>query len=579
MDRETVSHVLAELVRLGRDNHRVEVKKARGGMPRTLHETISAFANADGGMIILGVDEKASFDVVGLLFPDETRDQFVALCRSMEPSIAATVDIVDMDGRKVLAAHIPAIPREQRPCHLARTAPWDSSFIRMSDGDRRLSAYEVQLLLENRKPTRHDAAAVPEASETDLDQRRLGAFLTRVREQRAVFTGRSDDEILRLLNVLRDTADGTRPTLAGLLAFGSYPQQHLPQLNVTITVFPTTEPTVPGPRGERFLDNRSFDGSVPVMVQDSITLLKRHMKQRSTIAGIFRINEWEYPEEVLREVLVNALVHRDYSPSSQGAQVQIELYPDRLLVRNPGGLFGPLNVAELGLGTIPASSRNAVLLKILEDTPLAPGHTVCENRGTGIAQVRAALTNAGMEPPRFEDNVATFAVTIPNHALLDESTAAWLSTLNVSGLARGQLTALALARRGTRLTNVSYRQATGIADSRTATAHLRELRDRDLLVQEGDRGQATYRLASASVQRTQVRPQPSTHQETVLASLTAQPVSRHEIVSRTGLTDVQVRNALGRLRRAGLAQLVGPSRSKNALWRRHDQPTQDKRPV
>ncbi|MBL7491565.1 putative DNA binding domain-containing protein [Frankia sp. AgB1.9] len=579
MDRETVSRILADLARLGRDNYRVEVKKARGGMPTTLHETISAFANADGGTIILGVDEKASFEVTGLLDPDGIRDRFVGLCRSMEPAIAAPVDIVDMSGSKVLVAEIPGVPREHRPCHLASMAPWDSSFVRMSDGDRKLSAYEVQILLENRKPVRHDASVVTEASEADLDRPRVDAYLARVREQRGVFTGRTDDEILRLLNVLRDTPDGPRPTLAGLLAFGRYPQQHLPQLNVTVTVFPTPDPTKPGPRGERFLDSRSIDGSIPLIVQDAIALLKRHMKQRSIIAGIFRIEEWEYPEEVLREVLVNAIAHRDYSSSAQGAQVQVELYPDRLLVRNPGGLFGPLNIAELGLGTIPASSRNLVLLKILEDTPLEPGHTVCENRGTGIAQVRATLSNAGMEPARFEDNIATFAVTIPNHALLDEPTISWLSTMNVEALSRGQLTAMALARRGEILTNVSYRQATGVADSRTATAHLRELCERGLLVRRGERGQSTYRLASGEGRnkpRQEIIPAvahertPRTHRDVVLASLSNEPTSRRVIVDQTGLTDVQVRNALGSLRRARLAEIVGPVTSKNALWRLAD---------
>jgi ATP-dependent DNA helicase RecG len=569
VDRETVARLLDDLTRLGTDNYRVELKRARGGMPLTLHETISAFANADGGTIILGVDEKASFKVVGLADPEGTRDRFVTLCRSMDPPVASAVDIVEIVGEKVLAAYIPPVPRERRPCHLANAAPWDSSFVRMADGDRKLSPYEVQLLLENRKPTRHDVSVVMEASEADLERARLDAFLSRFREQRTVFANRSDDEILRLLNVLRDTPEGPRPTLAGLLTFGSYPQQFVPQLNITVVVFPTPDPTQPGPRGERFLGNRAVDGPIPVVVQDTIAFLKRHMKQRSLMAGIFRIEEWEYPEDVLREVIVNAVAHRDYSPAAQGTQVQVELYPDRLVVRNPGGLFGPLDVTDLGLGTTPASSRNLVLLKILEDTPLEPGHTVCENRGTGIAQVRASLTNAGMEPPTFDDNIATFVVTIPNHALLDQRTTDWLASLNVQGLTRGQLTALALARRGETLTNVSYRRATGVADSRTATAHLRELRDRGLLVQEGDRGQSVYRLArpdSAGADGTI----PRTQSRIVLSYLTDIPTSRSEIAQRTGLTDIQVRAALVRLRKAGLAELVGTPRSKNALWRRAD---------
>lgn len=75
------------------------------------------------------------------------------------------------------------------------------------------------------------------------------------------------------------------------------------------------------------------------------------------ISAVYREDEWEYPEEVLREVLVNALVHRDYSEFAQGMQVQVELYPDRLTVRNPGGLYGPVELTALGDTTI-SSSRN-----------------------------------------------------------------------------------------------------------------------------------------------------------------------------------------------------------------------------
>ncbi|WP_322759375.1 ATP-binding protein [Frankia sp. Cr2] len=572
MDRNTVNQIIDDLNRLGRDSYRIEVKRARGGMPTSLHETLSAFSNADGGTILLGIDEKAGFAIVGLAEPELILNRFVTLCRSMDPPIAAAVDLIDIDGIKILAAQVPSLPRERRPCHLAGRAPWETSFVRMADGDRKLSAYEVQLLLENRAAVKHDATVVFDATIDDLDLERTKSFLVRVREQRPILSQRSDHEILRLLNVLRETDEGPRPTMAGLLTLGVFPQQYHPQLDVTVAVFPTPDPAVPGPHGERFLDNRSIDGPIPVLVRDTIAMLKRHMKQRSIISGLFRVDEWEYPEEVLREAIVNAIVHRDYSPAAQGAQVQIELYPDRLLIRNPGGLYGPLHVRDLGLGTVPASSRNPVLLKLLEDTPLEAGRTVCENRGTGIARIRTSLTEAGMEPPTFDDRIATFSVTFPNHTLLDGETLQWLSGLDVSGLNRAQFSALALARRGEILTNVNYRTATGVSDSRTATAQLQELRGRGLLVQEGNRGQATYRLGPGTA-RPADADSGSSNYEQVHATLSTTPMTRREIAERTGLTEPQVRAALARLQRNGAIELVGPPRSRHARWRRieHEQ--------
>jgi len=172
-----------------------------------------------------------------------------------------------------------------------------------------------------------------------------------------------------------------------------------------------------------------------------------------------------------------------------------------------------------------------------------------------------------MEPPAFDDRVATFSVTFPNHALLDEATQSWLSELDVAGLSRAQLTALARARRGEILTNVGYRAATGVADSRAATAHLQELRRRGLLEQAGTRGQTTYRLGPAALRPTRGRGSDDDLVQIVLRSLSTVPVSRREIAAITNLADAQVIGALRRLRAMGEAELVGLPRSRNAKWR------------
>ena len=299
-------------------------------------------------------------------------------------------------------------------------------------------------------------------------------------------------------------------------------------------------------------------------MRDTIAALKRHMRQRSTVSGLVRIDEWEYPEEVLREALVNALVHRDLSPTAQGTQVQVEMFPDRLVIRNPGGLFGPLRVEDLGIGTMPASSRNSALLKVLEDAPLEPGRTVCENRGSGIMRMRAALIEAGMEPPTFRDDVGTFEVTFPNHSLLDEETQAWLRTLNLTGLSGVQVMALARARRGDTLTNASYRSSTGVADSRAATAQLQELRRRGYLEQDGSRGVATYRLGTGATRPAALA---SGNAGRVRAVLGTDPRTRSELAADAGLSDRETITALRRLREMGEAELVGVPRSRNAKWR------------
>jgi ATP-dependent DNA helicase RecG len=214
------------------------------------------------------------------------------------------------------------------------------------------------------------------------------------------------------LKVLVRHEDGFAPSLGGLLALGRYPQQFFPALGVTFVVYPTPVLGEPGPRGERFLDNRRFDGPIPRLLRPLLDALERHMARRAIVRGAFREDEWEYPEAAVREALVNALAHRDLSGGARGTPVQVQLFPDRLTILNPGGLFGPVSVDRLGEEGISAT-RNQVLLKLLEDT-VAPGEgrLVCENRGSGIGAMLAALRQAGLPPPSFEDRVATFGVTI-----------------------------------------------------------------------------------------------------------------------------------------------------------------------
>jgi ATP-dependent DNA helicase RecG len=318
-----------------------------------------------------------------------------------------------------------------------------------------------------------------------------------------------------------------------------------------------------------------------MMITEAIRVLKRNMRVRSIDQGIFRMDEWEYPEEVLREALVNALVHRDYSEHARGAQVQVELYPDRLIVRNPGGLYGPVDVTSLGTTTV-SSSRNRMLLKILEDTPLGDGHMVCENRGTGIARMRLALSRAGMEPPKFSDNIGTFEAEFPNHTLYDQEALDWLSSLGNYPLTNAQRSALVLMKKGSSLTNTAYRSVSGIQDSRVAYKELKELVDLDIVDQVKSGGSTYYVLArkepeidvdiypdkyTLEAAKRRARYEVTPPQRDILDALGDRMLTKSEIADRTRLTPQQVIDTLRSLRKKGYVEMVGQPRSKKAQWR------------
>lgn len=569
----SLAGTLEDLRRRGSDHAHVEVKRARGGLPQDLWETVSAFANSRGGLILLGVDERSGFVVTGVEDPGTLERQLGELMQQMEPPLRTEIDTVHIDGKAVVVATVPPAPRDQHPCHRRSAGPYLGSRIRVADGNRRLTEYEVGLLLSHQREPRDDVMPVPEADLRDLDGPLVQAYVGRLRRTRpGVFGQRSDEDVLRLTNVVVVEDDRLVPTLAGVLSFGTYPQRFFPQLFVSVVRYPTPVAGAPGPGGERFLDSATIDGPIFLMVEETVAFLKRNMQRRSIVQGLFRQEEWEYPEVALREAIVNALVHRDLSVSARGTQVQIELYPDRLLMRSPGGLYGPVSVEELGL-TGTSSSRNRSLLKMLADVPADGRRTVCENVGTGIFVIRRALTDAGMEPPEFRDNVATFEVTFPNHTLLDQETLSWMSSLRTDGLVSPQMVALALARRGQALTNQGLRAATGVADSREAGRLLKDLVDRGLLLMEGSRGHATYHLPEPARDRPLAEDGPTVAGEAagpdtaVLAAIRSGARTRREIEGATGLPTSVVSYQLNRLRTAGRIEMVGKSRSRATTWR------------
>src|SRR5205085_5764988 len=101
---------------------------------------------------------------------------------------------------------------------------------------------------------------------------------------------------------------------------------------------------------------------------------------------------------------------------ARGMQVQIEMYPDRLAIRNAGGLYGPVGIDDLGLAGV-SSSRNKALLKILSDVVDDRQDLICENLGSGIFSMRRAFADSGLEPPDFRDDIATFEAVFPNRTL------------------------------------------------------------------------------------------------------------------------------------------------------------------
>jgi ATP-dependent DNA helicase RecG len=416
MTLDQLQSCISAIRQLKCDTDALEAKSAVSALPQHLWKTLSAFSNTRGGTIILGLAEDSG-EPVGVKNPAKMQQDLGSMCSDMEPIIRPQIQSHRLNGKSLVTAEVAELDARIKPCYYKSAGYTNGAFVRVSDGNRKLSQYEVHMMLSGRGQPKDDEAPVPGTSLDDLQPRLLKGFLSRLRRRpNGYFAKLSDEKILRTVKVLVPTPKGYACSLAGLLALGKYPQQLFPALGITFVAYPGTIIGEPGERQERFMDNERIDGPVPTMLGTALRALQRNMKTRSVVRGLYREDVDEYPTIAVRETVVNALAHRDLSPWGQGTPIQMQLFSDRFTIHNPGGLYGPVTVESLGREGISAS-RNLLLLQILEDTPISGRNVVCENRGSGVGAMLEALRKVGLRDAEFEDKIATFRVTIFNAPL------------------------------------------------------------------------------------------------------------------------------------------------------------------
>lgn len=412
MNEQWLTKVVERLRKIGNDTQEFEVKEAKGGLPKSIVETLSAFSNTAGGFIILGLSEKNGFSVVDGFDARRIQDALAGECEKLSPIVRPEIETIPFEGSVLVVARIKEMHPHDKPCYIAARGMYDSSFVRTGDGDRRMTPYEVDRYMEEHVQPTYDDSVVEDATLDDLDQALVEGFVARQKEMHPRILGsRSFDEILLDLHVAKAVDGVLRPTLAGMVAMGTFPQKYFPRLNVTFTAYPGTTKTERVNDNRRFLDSQTIIGPIPVIIEDVLAAVAKNTRNAAVIEGAFRKDVPDYPSIAVREAVANALMHRDYSPEARGSQVQVNLFIDRLEILNPGGLYGDVTIDRLGEAGV-SSSRNQFLSNILETTPYPGGGYVVENRGTGYLEMTEQLERSMMMPPRPYSSTVSFLLTI-----------------------------------------------------------------------------------------------------------------------------------------------------------------------
>ena len=383
----------------------IEVKTAKDGCPKRLYDTLSSFSNQDsGGILIFGMDERLGFEAVGVYDLQDLQKKVTEQCNQMEPPVRAVFTFTEFEGVNICSAEIPAVDLSERPCYYKGAGKVKGAYVRVGDADLPMTDYEIYSYEAYRKHVHDDERTVGRVPLSMLDRGRLERFLNDRKTERPQFSLLDEAQMLEMLNVTRSGI----PTLAGIMNFCIYPQGIFPQYGITAVVVPGYEIGDVGEDLERFMDNKRICGTIAEMVEEAVGFSKRNMKVKTIIDPDTgkRKDKTEYPLNAVREAVLNALIHRDYSMHTEGTPVQINFFRDRLEIHSPGNLYGRMTVEQLGVAR--PDLRNPALAVMAESL------TEAENRYSGIPTIRKEMADAGLPAPVFENRRNEFVVILYN---------------------------------------------------------------------------------------------------------------------------------------------------------------------
>jgi ATP-dependent DNA helicase RecG len=431
--------------------------------PMSIAETLVAFANTEGGTLVIGATEEGA--------PAKKHVESAAL-----EKILRQAD--QLCSPTVATSSWEEVPLEDQKAYLLRI-PRSIELHALSDGrvlirsgvkNRPLGGQEILRLASAKNTGDFESETLIGATKDDFSSKMLTEYLAKRAERtKRPYNGKIDD-LLREIGALDHEK---KPTVAGILMFTEYPQQWLPQSSVVFAKFVGKTP-----RGESglagYTRREELSGPLPRLIEASWNLIWSEMAVSAVVKGLEREETFEYPQFAVREAIVNAICHRDYR--LKGRRIEIRMYSDRLEVISPGGLPGFITVDNIKDEHF---SRNPRLVNGLFQW----GYI--EELGLGIDRMFEVMQQAGHKPPYFDARPYSFAVTLYN-AREKPQPPDWARNTNYR-----QARALQYIRDHGSITNREYRQLCVGVSAETLRLDLADMVEKGILLKVGSK-KGTY---------------------------------------------------------------------------------------
>lgn len=428
-----------------------------------LAETLVALANADGGLIVLGINPDGSRTAEKWEEEDATDTLHLAL-EQCQPPVQTHWQLLETQRGNLISLRVPRSP----DLHALRDG---RVFVRHGAQNRLISGFALIQLANTRTVGEFESDDVAGATFADFDNDIVEEYLEKRSRRGAAYVG-SRKQLLFEIGAM--TADD-KPTVMGILLFGRKPQIFLPQSGIVFVKFASTEPR--GDDGQAGYSRRvEISGPLPRMVAQTWNTVMQEMRNGARIKGLEREEVVEYPSFAVREAIINAICHRDYR--IQGRKIEIRMYRDRLEVISPGGLAGHMTLDNL---VEEHYSRNPRLVNGLFQW----GYI--EELGLGIDQMIEDMAEAGHPAPEFSAG-DVFTVRLFNKQLANKR------GVGKPNLNERQLSALTFVREQGSITNREYQRLCDGISAETLRRDLADLVKRSHLLKIGSKKGTYYIL-------------------------------------------------------------------------------------
>jgi ATP-dependent DNA helicase RecG len=415
-------------------------------------ETLAAMANADGGALVLGIEDDGA--VSGADYPEDRLKILRSAPKThIKPAVKARIREGKLNEKPVLLFEVDW----SMEAHQLTDGRY---LLRIDDKNIPFPAADIEAMKEGKRRRVTETRFVFEATLADLDF----ALIDRLGERQGMRA--SSEEILAHYRLAEGRNGKTVLTMAALLLFGKDPGRWHPRCGIDFVKHEGTERRVGA--ALNIIKRERIEGPLVLLIEKAYETIRPHLRERQRLVDLFFEEKLEYPTFAWQETIVNAVAHRDYR--YEGLGIEIWMFDDRLEIRSPGELVEPVTLERLLRRERIHASRNPRIVRVLSD------FGYMREQGEGIPRIFESMERDGLYPPgiRLEAD-AIFTVTLRNTVAYSPETLRWLAQFEPQGLNGNQKRIMIYAKEHQNaFTSREYQKLVGV-DIYQASLDIKEL--------------------------------------------------------------------------------------------------------